>query len=323
MKFCRICGTEMPDNAIFCTACGTPFEEDDGTTVLAQEEGTDLLLEDDGTTLLTQNEEGTTLLENESDSTTLLSQEEGTSLLFNTNDESITTFNNSKSDFVSNDSFNKTSSFALKDDKSNSNEKQALLNNFKSKIIDKALDAADLIQDAAKDIKAKNDAGEKILPKMKKNTAIRLVFSILLPAIIVGACALVYYLDILFDSFMNYSYLTVMIISLVALCFSSSIQIWSNNKIKKIASIIITIILAAITIFGVVSIIVEGYDFSHMLVSFALPAVGGLVVSAINCFKVKNAGVNIALSVISSASLFFVFIFEELLWRAFVTFFIF
>ena len=66
MKFCKVCGAQLPDEAVFCTNCGNTIEQ---TTVI----NADNTLDDEGTTVLTQDDydEGTTVLD-EVENTTVL-----------------------------------------------------------------------------------------------------------------------------------------------------------------------------------------------------------------------------------------------------------
>lgn len=68
MKFCKVCGTQLPDEAAFCTNCGNTIEQ---TTVV----NADNTIDDDGTTVLVQDDfdEGTTVLD-ESEGTTILEE---------------------------------------------------------------------------------------------------------------------------------------------------------------------------------------------------------------------------------------------------------
>ena len=58
MKFCKVCGAQLPDEAVFCTNCGNTIEQ---TTVI----NADNTIDDEGTTVLTQDDydEGTTVLD--------------------------------------------------------------------------------------------------------------------------------------------------------------------------------------------------------------------------------------------------------------------
>ena len=58
MKFCKVCGAQLPDEAVFCTNCGNTIEQ---TTVI----NADNTIDDGSTTVLTQDDydEGTTVLD--------------------------------------------------------------------------------------------------------------------------------------------------------------------------------------------------------------------------------------------------------------------
>lgn len=216
MKKCKMCGAQVRDEAMFCTSCGAPFEDEENTTVLVDNED-----EIDGTSVLSDEfeEENTSVLSEEDDSgTTVLDFEE-------------------KSKDVSNN----------------------ILTNVSNKSSDEKL----------------------------KN-----IFKVLLPVIVVVAYAPIYYFAYIKTENLFGCIVTFLVTAVVAVI--SSVQLWSNKKLKYI----FTGITLSLFLVNILYLIFD--DNSYISIPEVIFGIVGIGLALFNSLKIQNSKINIAISVIST-----------------------